>query len=115
MLCQPDLPDCREAAEYYPKLASDFKGVKNLVFMEMNLALNDPPPGTNVEALPTFLFSSQGSEEVISETPQPKDDADLAFFLKWKQNIKPLQKPKKKKGGRGDREREELWQHSILV
>lgn len=74
--------------------------------MEMNLGLNDPPPGTNVEALPTFLFSSQGSEEVISETPQPKDDADLAFFLKCKQNIKPLQKPKKKKSGRGERERQ---------
>ena len=90
MLCIPSLPDCKQASEYYTKLATQFKGVKNLIFSEMNVALNDPPLGTAIDSLPTFLFSPRGSREVSPVTPQPKDEADLAFFLKWKQNIKPL-------------------------
>lgn len=90
LLCIPSLPECREAAEYYLKLATQFKGVKDLVFAEMNVALNDPPLGTTVDPLPVFLFSARGSEEILPVTPSPKDEADLAFFLKWKQNIKPL-------------------------
>ena len=97
LLCIPTLPDCQEAAQFYPKLATQFKGVKDLVFTEMNVALNDPPLGTSVDSLPVFLFSPRGSDEILPVTPQPKDEADLAFFLKWKQNIKPLVK----KGGKG--------------
>jgi protein disulfide isomerase len=89
MLCIPSLPDCKQASEYYLKLATQFKRVKNLVFSEMNVALNDPPVGTAIDTLPTFLFSPRGSQEISPVTPQPKDEADLAFFLKWKQNIKP--------------------------
>ena len=33
-------------------------------------------------------------------TPTPQDEADLAFFLKWKQNIKPLEGSKVKEGGK---------------
>ena len=51
----------------------------------MNIALNDPPPGTPVRPFPMFLFSSQGSDDIIQVTPQPNDEADLAFFLKYKQ------------------------------
>jgi protein disulfide isomerase len=95
MLCRPSLPDCREAAEFYKKLATQFRGVKNLVFTEMNVALNDPPVGTDISSLPSFLFSPRGSHDVAPVTPRPKDDADLAFFLKYKQNIKPLKSKKK--------------------
>lgn len=106
LLCVPSLPDCKKASDYYLKLATQFKGIKNLVFTEMNVALNDPPVGTSVDSLPTFLFSPRGSEEILPVTPQPKDEADLAFFLKWKQNIKP-QGSKVKKGGQAS-EKDEL-------
>lgn len=98
MLCIPSLPECKDGSEYYYRLATQFKGVKDLVFAEMNIALNDPPPGTPVRPFPMFLFSSQGSDDVIQVTPQPKDEADLAFFLKYKQNIKPLRSKVKSRG-----------------
>ena len=88
-LCRPG-PDCREAEEFYKKLATQFQGVQDLVFSEMNVALNDPPVGTDTSSLPSFLFSPRGSSEITPVTPPPKDDADLTFFLKYKQNIKPL-------------------------
>ena len=87
-------------------LATQFKGVKNLFFSEMNVALNDPPVGTSISSLPTFLFSPSGSKEISPVTPQPKDEADLAFFLKYKQNIKPLRP--KVKGGKSASEKDEL-------
>ena len=99
MLCISSVPECKEASQYYHTLAAQFRGIKDLVFAEMNIALNDPPLGTPVKPLPAFLFSPRGSEEISQVTPQPKDDADLAFFLKWKQNIKPL-RSKIKKGGK---------------
>ena len=97
LLCVPALPECREASEYFLKLATQFRGVTDLVFAEMNVALNDPPLGTSVDPLPSFLFSARGSEEIFPVSPLPKDEADLAFFLKWKQNIKP-QRSKGKTG-----------------
>ena len=102
LLCIPSLPDCKKASDYYPKLASQFKAVKDLTFAEMNVALNDPPVGTKVDSLPTFLFSPKGSEEILEVTPQPKDEADLAFFLKWKQDIKPQGSKFKKQRSKRD-------------
>ena len=105
-LCIPTLPDCQKAAEYYPKVAERFQGVKGLIFGEMNVALNDPPIGTKFDVLPAFFFSAKGSSEMSPVAPQPTDDADLVFFLKWKQSIKPLrsdkdmEKSKKKKEGK---------------
>ncbi len=96
-LCIPSLPDCQKASEYFPKVAETFKGVKDLVFGEMNVALNDPPVVTKFESLPAFYFSAKGSGEMIPITPQPQDDADLTFFLKRKQNIMPIKTGKKKK------------------
>lgn len=90
LLCSPHEPECTEAKEHYNKLATQFKGVKNLIFTEMNVALNDPPVGTDISSLPVFLFSPHGSRQITAVSPRPKDDADLAFFLKYKQNIKPL-------------------------
>jgi protein disulfide isomerase len=97
LLCVLALPECREATEFYEKLARQFLGVPDLVFCEMNVALNDPPLGTDASSLPSFLFSPRGSEDVSPVTPRPKDDADLAFFLKHRQHIKPLRPKAKKK------------------
>ena len=98
MLCSPAQPDCREARDFYQKLAKQFQGVKNLVFAEMNVALNDPPVATAISSLPSFLFSPRDSRQVTPVTPRPKDEADLAFFLKYKQNIKHLRSKVKKAG-----------------
>ena len=97
LLCRPELSECREAEEFYQKLATQFQGVKDLVFSEMNLALNDPPVGTDTSSLPLFLFSPRGSTEISPVSPAPKDEADLAFFLKYTHHIKPLRKTKGKK------------------
>ena len=97
LLCRPSLPECREAGEFYLKLATQFKGVQNLLFTEMNVALNDPPLWTDSSSLPSFLFSPRGSQLATPIAPPPKDDADLAFFLKYKQNIKPLRSKVKNK------------------
>ena len=102
LLCVPDLPDCKRASGHLSKLASQFRGVGDLVLAEMNVALNDPPMGTRVDSLPAFFFSPKGSEEIFPVTPQPQDEADLAFFLKWKQNIKPVAGSKGKRKRRGE-------------
>lgn len=89
-LCIPTMPQCKESDEWYNKLAKQFKGVDSLLFGDMNVALNDPPPGTEIDSFPVFYFSAKGSRFMDPVTPPPKDDADLAFFLKYQQNIKPL-------------------------
>ena len=61
----------------------------------MNAALNDPPVGTSYENLPAIFFSKLGSQEMEEVQPQPKDDADLVFYLKRRQNIKPVKASKK--------------------
>lgn len=104
-LCIPPLPDCQKASEWYPKVAEKYQGMKDVVFGEMNVALNDPPAGTKVESLPTFYFSPLGSTEMAMVTPQPTDDADLIFFLKWKQNLKPPKSKAKQKKGKGEKEK----------
>ena len=96
-------------------VAEKYKGVKDLVFGEMNIALNDPPLGTKFDSLPAYYFSAKGSSEMVPVMPQPQDDADLVFFLKRKQNIKPLKtdkdtkrKKKQKKGKKGGKTKDEL-------
>ena len=91
-LCVPTGEACTKAKEWYPKVAEKFKGVGDLVFAEMNVALNDPPLGTAFESLPVFYFSARGSKEMVPVTPTPADDADLQFYLKHRVHIKPTKK-----------------------
>eukprot|EP00731_Ephydatia_muelleri_P009083 Em0004g1421a len=91
-LCVPTGETCTKAKEWYPKVAEKFKGVGDLVFAEMNVALNDPPLGTNYDSLPVFYFSARGSTEMVPVTPTPADDADLQFYLKHTVHIKPIKK-----------------------
>ena len=60
-LCVPDLPDCIQANEYYPKVAERYIGDKDIIFGEMNVAVNDPPTGTKFDTLPAFFFSKKDS------------------------------------------------------
>ena len=102
LLCAPDLPDCKRASGHLSKLAGQFRGVGDLcmVLAEMNIAINDPSPmGTRVGSL---AFSPPRSLRRF--LPQPQDEADLVFFLKWKQNIKPVagsMDKRKRTGGGG--------------
>ena len=100
LLCLPSLPACQTARHHLTQLATQFKGVTNLRIAAMNIDFNDPPPGTPVGDLPVFFFSPRGSGEMFEVTPTPQDEADLAFFLKWKQNIKPREGSKVKEGGK---------------
>ena len=107
-LCIPAIPECQQSVEWYNKVAKQFKGVKNLLFGDMNIALNDPPPGTQFDSLPVFYFSAKDSHFMDPVTPSPKDDADLAFFLKHKQSIKPLKKTGSTKQTKSKRADDEL-------
>ena len=121
-LCVPDLPDCNKANEYYPKVAERYVGDSDMIFGEMNVAVNDPPTGTKFDSLPAFFFSKKDSTELIPVDPNPADDADILFFLKWRHQIKPTrsdrdierekkwkkeQKEKKKKSKEGDKKRKD--------
>lgn len=104
-LCVPDLPDCVQANEYYPKVAERYIGDKEIIFGEMNVAVNDPPTGTKFDTLPAFFFSKKDSTEMIPVDPKPTDDSDLVFFLKWRHQIKPTRSDR-------DIEREKDWKKS---
>ncbi len=82
-LCIPDAPQCRKANEYFAKVVARYEGSKEIVFGEMNMALNDVPPSVKLDGtLPSFLFARKGSKDIATVTPKPTDDADLVFFLK---------------------------------
>jgi hypothetical protein len=89
-LCFPDNQDCKAAEAYYEKTAARFEGSDEIVFMEMNLALNDLPAGITTDGeLPAFLYSRKDSRETIQVSPKPQDEADLVFFLKFRHQIRP--------------------------
>ena len=89
-LCIPEDPDCKEAEEYFPKVAARYEGSDEIMFGEMNLNYNDLPPGitTNGE-LPSFLFSAKDSRDIVQVSPKPTDESDILFFLKWRHSIQP--------------------------
>ena len=91
MVCIPSISACHEAAEWYPKVAGQYK-YKDLVFGEINVELNDIPITTlKFDDLPTFLFSpkgSEGEEDLIRVDPLPEDNYDLTRWLREKQNIR---------------------------
>ncbi len=87
-LCMPDAPDCKKAGEYFPKVVARYEGMDEVVFGEMNMALNDVPPSIKMDGLlPSFLFARKGSKDIIHVAPKPTDDADLVFFLKVYDNL----------------------------
>jgi hypothetical protein len=89
-LCFPDNQDCKAAEAYYEKTAARFEGSDEIVFTEMNLALNDLPAGITTDGeLPAFLYSHKDSRETIQVSPKPQDEADLVFFLKFRHQIRP--------------------------
>ncbi len=82
-LCMPDAPQCKKANEYFAKVVARYEGSKEIVFGEMNMALNDVPPTVKIDSsLPSFLFARKGSKDIAAVSPKPTDDADLVFFLK---------------------------------
>ena len=90
-LCFPDNQDCKAAETYYEKTAARFEGSDEIVFTEMNLALNDLPVGITTDGeLPAFLYSRKDSRETIQVSPKPQDEADLVFFLKFRHQIRPM-------------------------
>ena len=118
-LCFPDNQDCKAAETYYEKAAARFEGSDEVVFTEMNLSLNDLPAGTTTDReLPAFLFSRKDSRDTVQVSPKPQDEADLVFFLKFRNQIRPTkteqeveqrvknkkkkQQAKKKDGGKGN-------------
>ena len=89
-LCMPEHPDCEKAKTFFPKVAARYEGMDEIVFGEMNLALNDVPQSVTIEGeFPVYLFTAQGSKDVIEVSPRPTDDADLIFFLKFRHSVRP--------------------------
>ena len=89
-LCFPDNQDCRVAEAYYEKTAARFEGSDEIVFIEMNLALNNLPAGITTDGeLPALLFSRKDAYDTIQVSPKPQDEADLVFFLKFRHQIRP--------------------------
>ena len=89
-LCYPNNQDCKAAEAYYEKTAARFEGSDEIVFTQMNLALNDLPAGITTDGeLPAFLYSRKDSCETIQVSPKPQDGVDLVFFLKFRHQIRP--------------------------
>ena len=89
-LCFPNNQDCKAAETYYEKTAARFEGSDKIVFMEMNLALNNLPAGITIDGeLPAFLYSHKDLRETVQALPKPQDEADLVFFLKFRHQIRP--------------------------
>ena len=90
-LCMPDANGCEEAEGHLEQVVIRYEGSQEVVFGEMNLALNDVPIGTPLDAdLPAYLFSAKGSEEIVQVTPKPTDENDILFFLKYRNGIRPM-------------------------
>ena len=79
-LCIPEDPDCKEAEEYFPKVAARYEGSDEIMFGEMNLNYNDLPPGitTNGE-LPSFLFSAKDSRDIVQVSQNPRTNRTSCF------------------------------------
>lgn len=89
-LCMPDANGCTEAEGHFEQVVIRYEGSQEVVFGEMNLALNDVPVGTKLDAdLPAYLFSAKGSDEIAQVSPKPTDENDVLFFLKYRNSIRP--------------------------
>lgn len=89
-LCMPEANGCEEAENHMEQVVIRYEGSQEIVFGEMNLALNDVPVGTQLDAdLPAYLFSAKGSKEIVQVSPKPTDETDILFFLKYRNAIRP--------------------------
>ncbi len=90
-LCMPDARDCEDAEKHFEQVVIRYEGSQEVVFGEMNMALNDIPIGTKLEEaeLPAYLFSAAGSQSIAQVSPKPTDENDILFFLKYRNSLRP--------------------------
>lgn len=89
-LCMADAHKCEDAEKHFNKAAMRYEGSKEVVFGEMNLALNDVPVGTVLDGeLPIYLFCAKGSKDPVPLSPSPTDENDIVFFLKHRNQLLP--------------------------
>lgn len=89
-LCMPEANGCQEAEGHFEQVVIRYEGSQEIVFGEINMALNDVPVGTELDAdLPAYLFSTKDSDEIVQVSPKPADENDILFFLKYRNAIRP--------------------------
>ena len=89
-LCMPEANGCQEAEEHFEQVVIRYEGSQEIVFGEMNMALNDVPVGTKLDSeFPAYLFSAKGSDAIEQVSPQPTDENDILFFLKYRNALRP--------------------------
>lgn len=89
-LCMPEASGCADAGKHFEQVVIRYEGSSELSFGEMNVALNDVPIGVDISDLPAYLFSRKDSgREFIRVSPNPTDENDILFFLKYKEGIRP--------------------------
>ena len=90
-LCMPEAKDCADAEKHYEQVVIRYEGSEEIIFGEMNMALNDVPIGTKLEdpELPAYLFSAAKSANIVQVTPRPADENDILFFLKYRNSLRP--------------------------
>ena len=94
-LCMNEAHKCADAEKHFQALVVRYEGSEEVVFGEMNMALNDVPVGTVLEGeLPIYLFHSKGSKDFVPVSPVPVDENDLIFFLKNVHHIRPTVTPR---------------------
>ena len=115
-LCMPEAKDCEDAEKHFNEVVIRYEGSEEVIFGEMNMALNDVPIGTKYDGdLPVYLFQAKGSKDIVQVSPQPTDENDIIFFLKYRNSIRPTvsdreldrRAEKKKKEKKKRREEEE--------
>lgn len=90
-LCMEEAYKCDDAEKHFHQVVLRYEGSEEVVFGEMNMALNDVPVGTVVldGELPTYLFCAKGSKNLVQISPVPSDENDIIFFLKYQNSIRP--------------------------
>lgn len=89
-LCMEEAHKCEDAEKHFYQVVIRYEGSEELVFGEMNMALNDVPIGTVLDGeLPIYLFCAKGSKDLIQISPAPADENDIIFFLKYRNSIRP--------------------------
>ena len=89
-LCMPEANGCEDAEKHFEQVVIRYEGSEEIVFGEMNMALNDVPVGTSLDwDFPVYIFSGKDSSELVQINPKPTDENDILFFLKYRNSIRP--------------------------
>ncbi len=92
-LCMTGAQGCEDAVEHFHQVVIRYEGSEEVVFGEINMALNDLPRGVTLDDggdLPAYLFSARGEKaDVVQISPRPTDENDIIFFLKYRNSIRP--------------------------